>query len=213
MMRTIQMAVACVAMLIATAGQVQAEFVFAADDDKFGLGSLTRDTVQGLDFLDLSKTRGRSYTYVSRRFGLGEEFEGFRYATELEVMALNRTNRSRSVTHLTTAGNALFASGSNSLNNLRAKSFSPKPGCPKAQIKPSMATSPSSPMAAKARSTVHGSSAKVLCSQSWPITSSSSDIMATPDLGPFLFADLWWTVTKTLAGIWSPILSAPYWQR
>ena len=59
-------------------------------------------------------------------------------------------------------GNARFASAPNSLNNRRAKSFSPKSFCPKAQINPSMATSPSSQIAAKARSTVQGSSSNVL---------------------------------------------------
>lgn len=86
MTRTIQMAVACVAMLIATADQVPADVRIYAHDDEFLFGSLTRVTAQGLDFLDLSITNGRTFKDVLSHLGVGCEFEGFQFATESQVI-------------------------------------------------------------------------------------------------------------------------------
>jgi hypothetical protein len=49
---------------------------------------LTRDTGQGLDFLDLTEAAARSYNDVSSHFGAGGDFEGFRYATMAEIDTL-----------------------------------------------------------------------------------------------------------------------------
>jgi hypothetical protein len=55
----------------------------------------TEDTETGLDWLDLTqsvdtfpKTDVGSYDYISSQFGLGGDFEGWRYATILEVIEL-----------------------------------------------------------------------------------------------------------------------------
>lgn len=57
--------------------------VMSADDiGGFGIGALTRDTDQGLDFLDVTFSMNRSFNDVSGHFGVGGNFEGFRYATE-----------------------------------------------------------------------------------------------------------------------------------
>ncbi len=42
---------------------------------------MTRDTDQMLDFLDVNLSAHRSYDDVSGHFGVGGDFEGFRYAT------------------------------------------------------------------------------------------------------------------------------------
>lgn len=52
------------------------------------LGNITRDTISGLDWLDLTETNGRSYNDISGKLGTGQEFEGWRYATVVEVQAL-----------------------------------------------------------------------------------------------------------------------------
>ena len=48
-------------------------------------GAFTTDTLGGLDWLDLTETRNRSYVDVSTKLGAGDEFAGWRYASELEV--------------------------------------------------------------------------------------------------------------------------------
>lgn len=62
--------------------------IYEADDPVFGVGALTRDTDQGLDFLDVTLSTNQSYNDVSGQFGVGGDYEGFRYATEDEVIAL-----------------------------------------------------------------------------------------------------------------------------
>lgn len=52
------------------------------------LGSVTRDTSTGLDWLDLTETLGRSYLDVSGKMDEGEEFYGWRHATRDEVRQL-----------------------------------------------------------------------------------------------------------------------------
>ena len=51
-------------------------------------GNFTTDTVAGFDWLDMSKTVGRSYLDVSSHFGEGGDFYGWRYATTFEVSGL-----------------------------------------------------------------------------------------------------------------------------
>jgi hypothetical protein len=62
--------------------------VMSVDDPTFGVGALTRDTAQGLDFLDLTLFTGRSFNVVAGQFGAGGDFEGFRHATSPEVYTL-----------------------------------------------------------------------------------------------------------------------------
>ncbi len=47
-------------------------------------GATTLDTGTGLVWLDITSTMNRSYNDVSSKFGLGQEFEGYRYATVAE---------------------------------------------------------------------------------------------------------------------------------
>jgi hypothetical protein len=63
--------------------------VISVDDiGGFGPDTLTRDTDQGLDFLDVEFSLGRSFNDVSAEFGVGGDFEGFRYASLEEVINL-----------------------------------------------------------------------------------------------------------------------------
>ncbi len=51
-------------------------------------GNTTFDTDSGLEWLDWNITTQRSYDDVSSKFGIGQEFEGWRYATQSEVIDL-----------------------------------------------------------------------------------------------------------------------------
>jgi hypothetical protein len=57
----------------------------SASADVLNFGALTRDTITGLDWLDLSATQNRSFIDVSSQFAPGGEFFGYRYATVAEV--------------------------------------------------------------------------------------------------------------------------------
>ena len=57
-------------------------------DSEYGPGTITRDTVGGLDWLDLPLTTNRSVDDITAQLGVGGEFEGFRYATTAEITAL-----------------------------------------------------------------------------------------------------------------------------
>ncbi len=78
--------------LIVTAGlatgAAQATVISAGDDAVFGVGSLTIDAGQGLEFLDLTLSTNRSFNDVSTQFGVGGDFAGFRYASRAEVVSL-----------------------------------------------------------------------------------------------------------------------------
>lgn len=88
MSRAIQVAMACLAIGIATT-PVTAGLI-STNDAHFGAGAITNDTATGLEWLDLTFTNGLSYNFVSTQFGSGGQFEGFRYATSLEVDTLFR---------------------------------------------------------------------------------------------------------------------------
>lgn len=47
-------------------------------------GSYTTDTISGLDWLDVTTSVNQSYNYVSSQFGVGGDYEGWRYATGME---------------------------------------------------------------------------------------------------------------------------------
>ena len=53
-----------------------------------GDGYIIRDTDTNLEWLNLTQSGGLSYSYVSTQFGTGGQFEGMRYATNDEVVAL-----------------------------------------------------------------------------------------------------------------------------
>ncbi|MFN2199863.1 MAG: PEP-CTERM sorting domain-containing protein [Caldilineaceae bacterium] len=81
-----------VTLLIAISANTSAALV-AIDDADFGVGSLTRDTSTGLDWLDPTYTtlnpgnidaNGRSTAEILANLGAGGDFQGFRLATGLE---------------------------------------------------------------------------------------------------------------------------------
>ena len=62
--------------------------IISTDWQTSGDNLITTDTESGLNWLDLTETNGLSYNYVSSQLGVGGQFEGFRYATSDEVVAL-----------------------------------------------------------------------------------------------------------------------------
>ncbi len=62
------------------------------EDAGAGNGYITRSVEQGLDYLDLSQTLGMSWNQVDAELSAGGTFEGFRFATETEVIALANGN-------------------------------------------------------------------------------------------------------------------------
>ena len=55
------------------------------------LGTITRDTSTGLEWLDVTETRGQSYNEVVGQLGVGGALEGWRYANtaELDQLIIN----------------------------------------------------------------------------------------------------------------------------
>ena len=53
-----------------------------------GDGYIVLDTNTNLEWLNLTQSSGLSYAYVSTQFGSGGQFDGMRYATNDEVIAL-----------------------------------------------------------------------------------------------------------------------------
>lgn len=58
------------------------------DDDVFGTGAVTLDRHTGFQWLDLTHSVDRSFEQVSSELGAGGDFEGFRFATQQEVIGL-----------------------------------------------------------------------------------------------------------------------------
>jgi len=67
------------------AGLLLLVFVSSANAAIIDNGIYTTDSTSGLDWLDLTETTNKSYNYVSTQFGIAGEFEGYRYATGLEL--------------------------------------------------------------------------------------------------------------------------------
>ena len=62
--------------------------LLSVDLNTFGDGLITRDDSTGLDWLDLTETNNTSRDYVLTQLGSGGLFDGWRYATSTEVVAL-----------------------------------------------------------------------------------------------------------------------------
>ena len=62
--------------------------IISTDWQISGDNLITTDTESGLNWLDLTETNGLTYDYVSSQLSVGGQFEGFRYATPDEVVAL-----------------------------------------------------------------------------------------------------------------------------
>lgn len=58
---------------------------FSANAAIIDLGNITRDTGIGLDWLDVTATRGLSYDQVAEQLGVGGVYEGWRYAAAAEL--------------------------------------------------------------------------------------------------------------------------------
>jgi len=80
-------ALTVLAAVLALALPTQAALV-STDLFLSGDGLLTRDTQSGLDWLDHSLTLGRSFNDLSGQFGVGGQFQGFRFATLTDVNLL-----------------------------------------------------------------------------------------------------------------------------
>jgi hypothetical protein len=89
-----RLAVAIFAVIASLAAPTSASAsLFAIDDPIYGVGSFTRDTASGLDWLDLTSSGTRSYRDMSgldgtSEFVAGGAFEGLRYATLDEIAQL-----------------------------------------------------------------------------------------------------------------------------
>ena len=57
-------------------------------DSSFGANTITLDTSTGLKFLDVNLSTNLSINQVSALFGVGQQFAGYRYATESEIHSL-----------------------------------------------------------------------------------------------------------------------------
>ena len=78
--------VALCSVLATTCGNASGALVFSLDDAVHGVGAITRDAGQNLDFLDVTKSSGLAFNTVTSQ--LGGVFAGFRYATTAEVITL-----------------------------------------------------------------------------------------------------------------------------
>lgn len=72
--------------LVTTPFSASAELV--NEDWNGGTNNLTRDTETGLRWLDLTESRALTRDHVITQFDSGGDFEGFRYATNAEVITL-----------------------------------------------------------------------------------------------------------------------------
>lgn len=86
-------------------------------------GTYTTDTESGLDWLDVTETVYKSFNYVSQRFGFGEEFAGWGYATGDQfntlignasgtVVSTYEKNDLAEVNHVSAADKLVFLLGS-----------------------------------------------------------------------------------------------------
>lgn len=55
--------------------------IISVDDYFYGPDSITKDSVSGLEWLDVNLSLGRSFLEISSQFGSNGDFEGFRYAS------------------------------------------------------------------------------------------------------------------------------------
>ncbi len=70
------------------AGLLVTAFSFNAHAAIIDNGTYTTDTESGLDWLDVTLSVNRSYSYMTTQFGAGGEFDGWRFATGDELVSL-----------------------------------------------------------------------------------------------------------------------------
>ena len=76
------------AVVLCTTSAVADAALVVSDWQAAGDGAITFDTATGLQWLDLDASFNRSVTDVTAQLGAGGDFEGFRYASEMEVRTL-----------------------------------------------------------------------------------------------------------------------------
>jgi len=74
--------VLCLFAINANAALVSADWQTSGDN------LITRDTETGLDWLELTETTNMSYEYVTSQLGVGGQFEGWSYATTVQISSL-----------------------------------------------------------------------------------------------------------------------------
>jgi hypothetical protein len=94
---------ALIASLLLLVSMQAGASILSVGDSVFGAGSVTRDTTSGLEWLDLTQSLNLSFSDVSIELGVGGNFEGWRYATKLELDTLlfNYTGTASFVSGLT----------------------------------------------------------------------------------------------------------------
>lgn len=77
-------------MIIAISANTKAALL-SLDDPTYGTDSITRDTITGLEWLDLTHTVGMSFEDVEAELGSGGQFEGFStaYISEVQQLIMN----------------------------------------------------------------------------------------------------------------------------
>ena len=70
---------------VGSAGIISANDPTVSNVGMTGTGNVTIDTNTGLAWLDLTITQWVPYNHIASRFGPGEEFAGYRYATTSEL--------------------------------------------------------------------------------------------------------------------------------
>jgi len=90
-MSDLKSAVVAFALLVAAIGSSvnpASAVLISIDDGTFGVDSVTRDTVTGLEWLDVNKSAGVGYGFITGGIGAGAAFAGWRHATTAELTAL-----------------------------------------------------------------------------------------------------------------------------
>ena len=100
-------------------------FSTSASSALVDLGTTTQDADTGLLWLDLSESINRSFNDVSTQLGIGGDFEGYRYATQDEV-----------VTFFSNAGITGFVNGFNDFNYQPVLDLAALLGTPFSQASP-----------------------------------------------------------------------------
>jgi len=79
--------VALTSITLALSANVNA-VIISSDWQLAGDNLITQDTDSGLEWLDLTVTSNMSYNDVSAQLGAGGDYEGWRYATRVEIASL-----------------------------------------------------------------------------------------------------------------------------
>lgn len=80
MIKKVKLAVASIMLGVGLSTTAQADFV--------DFGDYLQDNTSGLQWMDVPGTKGRSWNDVNSHFGAGGDFEGWRFATRIELGAL-----------------------------------------------------------------------------------------------------------------------------